>query len=118
MQIILADDQTDVRSAIRLMLEEKPDISIVGEASTSFELLKQTRLNNPDLIMLDWELPGTSAKELVSLLQVMRPGILIIALSSSPMVRHIALKAGVRFVCKSDPPETLLKAVDDCLKNS
>ena len=70
--------------------------------------------------MLDWELPGTKPKELVAMLRTRYPLISIIALSSSPQMKQASLSAGVNeFVCKSDPPESLLKAVKNCgLENS
>jgi two-component system invasion response regulator UvrY len=115
MRIIVADDRPEVRSALRLMLEEKPENVVIGEVATSYELLWQVNTGRPDLILLDWELPGTKPKELLSILRALHPRILIIALSSYPQMRHAALEAGaLSFVSKSDPPGSLLAALDDC----
>jgi DNA-binding NarL/FixJ family response regulator len=112
MRIILADDQPDVLSAMRLLLEERPGISIVAEVTHMSDLIHQVKLNSPDLILLDWELPGTQAQDLVAFLTKLNPPPAVIALSSSPQVKQAALNAGVlEFVCKSDPPESLLNAV-------
>ncbi len=115
MRIIVADDQPEVRSALRLMLEEKPGNSVIDEVSTSYELLWQVSAGGPDLILLDWELPGTKPKELLSILRNLYPHLMVIALSSHPQTRQAALEAGAHtFACKSDPPENLLAALDDC----
>lgn len=115
MRVILADDQPEVRSALRLLLEEKPGITIIAEASTSKELLSQARVGCPDLLLLDWELPVSEPEELVKLLHQICPQLSIIALSSRPQMRPTALKTGIRyFVCKSEPPEQLLMALDNC----
>jgi DNA-binding NarL/FixJ family response regulator len=112
MRVIIADDQPEVRSALRLLLEEKPGVKIVDEASSSYELLKKVRETCPELILLDWELPGTAPVELISLLQARCQRLAIIALSSRPQMRKAALEAGVQdFICKSDPPEDLLNAL-------
>jgi DNA-binding NarL/FixJ family response regulator len=118
MRVILADDQPEVRSALRLALEEKPGTSVMSEVGSSYELLWQVNNNCPDLILLDWELPGTKPKDLLSVLQTLYPHLLVIALSSRPQIRQAALDAGaVDFVCKSDPPENLLAALETCYQD-
>jgi DNA-binding NarL/FixJ family response regulator len=115
MRIILADDQPEVRSALRLLLEEKTGIKVIADASTSTELLRQVRACCPDLILLDWELPGSEPEKLVKLLHKTCSSLYIIALSSRPQMKPVALKAGVlHFICKSEPPEQLLAALDNC----
>ena len=119
MRVILADDHPDVRSAMRLIIEEKPDVEVVAEVSTSSDLLSQIRSNCPDLVLLDWELPGTRSADLVSLLHALCSHLAVIALSSSPQVKQAALNAGAHeFVCKSDPPESLLIALDHCYQHN
>jgi DNA-binding NarL/FixJ family response regulator len=115
MRVILADDQPEVRSALRLLLEEKPGIQVLAEASTTRELLQQVRDNCPDLLLLDWELPGNDPAGLISLLRALCPQLTVIALSSRPQAKPAAVEAGVRhFICKSEPPEQLLTALDNC----
>lgn len=115
MRVILADDQPEVCSALRLLLEEKPGINVLSEVGNTYELLRQVQASCPDLILLDWELPGASSKELVPLLHTLCPHLEIIALSSHPQMKPAALKAGVRhFICKSEPPEQLLTALENC----
>ena len=115
MRVIIADDQPEVRSALRLLLEEKPGVKVIEEASSSCELLRKARETCPELVLLDWELPGTLPVELISILQAQCPRLAIIALSSRPQMRKAALESGVRdFICKSDPPEDLLTALGSC----
>jgi DNA-binding NarL/FixJ family response regulator len=115
MRVIIADDQPEVRSALKLLLEEKPGVRVVGEASNSPELLRKVGECSPELILLDWELPDNTPADLISILHTRYPGLSIIALSSRPQMRKVALEAGARdFVCKSDPPEHLLTALDYC----
>ncbi len=114
MHVIVADDQPEVCSALRLILEEKPGMGGVSEANTAIDLFHQVRTDCPDLILLDWELPGTNPQEIVAKLKAICPHLSIVALSSRPQMKQIALKAGVQsFVCKSEPPEQLLNALDN-----
>jgi len=124
MRVLLADDQANVRSALRLLLAQEPDLDMVGEATETEELLVQVEATCPDLVLLDWELPGTQAtarptdagQRLILALRACRPGLKIIALSVYPEARQAALAAGAdSFVSKGDPPDQLLAAVDDFL---
>ncbi|MBE2201252.1 MAG: response regulator transcription factor [Anaerolinea sp.] len=112
MRILLADDQVTVRSALRLLLEQEPHVEIIGESADATAVLQAIERVEPDLILLDWELPGLSPVQLLRLLRYERPLLRIIALSSRPEARKRALAAHVdAFVSKSAPPEELLAAV-------
>lgn len=112
MNVLLADDRAKVRSALRLLLEQEPDIQIVGEAADATGLLLAVERDAPDLILLDWELPGLPPENLLRLLRYLRPTIWVIALSGRPEARPAALAAGIDgFVSKGDPPEQVLTAM-------
>jgi len=109
MRVLLADDQTDVRWALRVLLQEEPGLSLVGEAIKTEELLAQSQIIQPDLILLDWELPGQPTKKMLMMLHALIPRPQIIALSGRSEARQAALAAGVdAFISKGDPPEQLL----------
>ncbi|MGD8625504.1 MAG: response regulator transcription factor [Anaerolineae bacterium] len=115
MRIILADDRAPVRSALRLLLRYHPGVEIVGEAVDTRGLLDWVKATCPDLVLLDWELPGLAPATLLPLLREQCPDLRVIAFSSKPEVRRAALEAGADlFVSKGDPPEEVLAAVDRC----
>lgn len=111
-RILLADDQDQVRSALRFLLEQENDLSIVGEGVNAQALIERTRATLPDLVLLDWELPGLQDGILGALWEI-RPGLSVIALSGRPEARRDAMLAGVTaFVSKAGPPEQLLGAIE------
>jgi len=117
MKVLLADDQIKVRSALRLLLEQQADIEILGEAVDSTGVLDWVKAACPDLILLDWELPGRQAMDLVHAVGEICPGTRIVALSGRPESRGAALAAGVDvFVSKGEPPERLLSGIEECRK--
>ncbi len=65
MRILLADDQSEVRSALHLLLEQEAGLTIVEEVSEADELLAQVEMTCPDVVLLDWELPGLQASVVV-----------------------------------------------------
>jgi chemotaxis response regulator CheB len=92
MRVFLADNQAKVRSALRLVLEQDPDIKVVGEVDDPCSLLEQVEEAYPDILMLDWDLTCICITELVSSLE--------------------AFNAGVHaFVNKGAPPESLLETL-------
>lgn len=118
MRILLADDQPQVRFALRVLLERQPGLTVVGEAADTDTLLSQAETARPDLVLLGWELPGPAAGGLLPTLRETRPGLLVIALSGRPEAHQAAISAGAdAFVSKSDPPERLLAAITDCWTN-
>lgn len=112
MRILLADGQSRVRSAIRLLLEQQPERNVIEEVTTAQELLERAGNRCPDMLLLDWDLLGTTPENLLATLRALCPGLFITVLNSRPQTKQLALKAGANeFVGKNDPPERLLAAV-------
>lgn len=118
MRVLLADDQADLRSALRLLLEQEPGVESVGEVADVDALLSQVMRFQPDLLLLDWELPGLkpaeAARRLLATLHVQQPFLQVIVLSGRPESNRSALAAGADlFVSKTEPPDRLLAALRD-----
>lgn len=112
MRVLLADDKTQVRSALRLLLEHEEGMTVVGEADNSTDVLAAVQQACPDMVLLAWELPPQGGCAVLSALRAARPGLIVVALSSRPEARYEALAAGAdAFVSKADPPEQLLAAI-------
>lgn len=109
MRVILADDDRNVRSALRLLLEKELEFEVAGEAADGKDLLVEAGSAEPDLVLFDWELPGLKTAEMVSELRECCPRAILISLSGRLEARQAALGAGVdAFVSKGDPPERVL----------
>ncbi|MDX1417037.1 MAG: response regulator transcription factor [Candidatus Promineifilaceae bacterium] len=112
MRVLLADDHLPVRSALKLALSQLPEFEIVGEAADATSLLRAAAHKEPDLLLLDWELPGLPMEQLLRLLRFERPSLKIFALSSRPEAEQAALVAGVHiFRSKTDQPERILNTL-------
>jgi len=114
MKILLADDQPNVRSAMRLLLEQQAKSNRVDEVTNTRELLNNINKHCPDILFLDWELPGHIPSNLLTNLCILCPDLFIVAMDSKPQTRHIALQAGANeFIGKNDPPERLLTVIEN-----
>lgn len=115
MRILVADDQPRIRFALRALLDRQPKMQIVSEAGNMDDLLVQIEMTHPDLVLLDWELPGRRMPGSPATLRREHPDLVVIALSGRPEARQAALAAGAdAFVSKADPPERLLAAIAAC----
>jgi DNA-binding NarL/FixJ family response regulator len=118
MRVLLADNRQEVRSALRLRLEQEPDIVIAGEVTKAGEMLAQVMTTCPDVVLIDCELPGLKAREIVAELRSLCPHLLVIALCSRPEMRQAALAAGAdAFISKGDSPESLLATIKKAHSN-
>lgn len=112
MRVYIADDQSQVRAALRLLLAQEQDVQLVGEADNVRMLLREAKKLRPDLILLDWELPGLPGLHPLENLRKAAPAAKVIALSGQSDKTAAALREGAfAFVSKTDPPEVLLAAL-------
>ena len=113
MRVLLADDQKDVRAALRLVIEQHPCFHVAGEVRTVTDLLRTVQQQTPDIILIDWELPGFRFADHLQHLRSICPKMVLVALSGQPASRQQALAAGAdSFVCKADAPDKLLAMLE------
>jgi DNA-binding NarL/FixJ family response regulator len=111
-RVFTADGEGHVRSALRLVLSQEPDLRVVGEASAAEGLASQVGAAGADLVLLDWGLAAPGDNGVIASLRGLTPRPRVIALSGRPEHRLEALAAGVdAFVSKGDPPDRLLAVV-------
>jgi len=112
MRILLADAQSRVRFALRVLLERQPGMEVAGDIANGEELLSLTKEACPDLVLLDWGLPGLT-DDLLDRLRDECPCVYVIALSGRPEAGRLALDSGAdAFVCKCDSAQRLLAAIE------
>ena len=112
MRVLLADSESNVRYGLRVLLEERSDIEVVGEAADAGDLLAQVKAACPDLALLSWGLPGLAGTDLLPALRGACDDLYVIVLSGRPEARQAVLDAGAdAFVSKVEPPERLLAAI-------
>ena len=110
--ILIGDASPRVRFGLRLLLEQQPGWRVVGETEDTQALLESVRCGCPDLLLLDGELPGMPAQELLTVIRLACPHLRVVFMSSKDELRQAALQAGGDiFVYKADPPENLLDLI-------
>ena len=112
-RILLADDNHNLRSALRLLLETRFEFQLVTEARDMEHVLAQVEDTQPDCLVLDWELPGRPTRERVPVLRTLVPGLKVIAISARPESKQAALSEGAdAFICQTEPPVKILEVIE------
>jgi DNA-binding NarL/FixJ family response regulator len=96
--VLLADDHTIVRRGFRRLLEDDPEIVVVGEASDGDEAIKLAAALKPQVVVMDCAMPGTSGLTATRAIVGQAPEVAILMLSmhsEATLVRQ-ALEAGAR----------------------
>ncbi len=81
-RVIIADDHPAFRSGLRAFLEQEPDVEILAEADDGRTALHLARTLEPDVLVLDLEMPGFSGIEVTQCLRQERPDLPILILSA------------------------------------
>jgi DNA-binding NarL/FixJ family response regulator len=111
-RFLLADDNPDLRSALRLMLETRLNAPLVLEAADHARLIEQSMAHHPECLILDWELPGLDDPDYLTALRDLLPDLKIIVTSAWPEAAEAAAAAHAdAFISKTDPPSEILNAI-------
>ena len=113
-KILSADDHPVVRRGLRQILGEESDMTVLGEAATSPEVLEKVRQQHYDLVLLDITLPGRGGLEVLKELKHDYPKLPVLILSMHPEDQFGArvLKAGAAgYMTKESAPEILVNAI-------
>ncbi len=113
-RVLLADDQALVRAGLRMILEDQPDIQVVGEADDGEKAVGLARRTQPDVVLLDIRMPVMDGIEATR--RVTEPSLppRVVILTTFDLDEYVydALTAGASgFLLKDVPPPELVNAV-------
>jgi two-component system NarL family response regulator len=117
MRVLLVDDHTILRQALRLMLGSEPDIEIVGEAGDGREAVTLTHHLQPDIVLMDIGMPVMNGIEATRAIHAESPGICVIGLSMfehHQQARAMRAAGAMEYVTKSAPPDQLVTVMRAC----
>jgi DNA-binding NarL/FixJ family response regulator len=115
-RILLVDDQHSVRRGLAMRLQLEPDITVVGEAEDAISALSAASVLRPDVLVMDYEMPGMNGVEAARRLSEMGSASRVVMLSihDTPAIKQQAAEAGIDvFIAKHQPSEALLAAIRD-----
>lgn len=113
-RILVADDNPDFREGLRGMLEAIPDTTVVGEATTGDEAIVLAARLQPDLALMDLQMPGINGIEGTRRIVSTSPhiGVLVLTMFEDDDSVFAALRAGARgYILKGAPKAEMLRAI-------
>ncbi|GIV97077.1 MAG: DNA-binding response regulator [Herpetosiphonaceae bacterium] len=113
-RILLADDHEVVRQGLVAILETQPDFEVVGEASSGAEAVELAAKLNPDIILLDLEMPSMDGLHALRAIRAAHPDRKIIVFTAFDTDERIfgAVQAGAQgYLLKGAPRDELFRAI-------
>ena len=114
-RVILCDDHEIVREAIKSRIADVEAIEIVGEAADGREVVEKAKELEPDVVIMDVEMPKRDGIEATRALMQEVPGVRVLMFSAhaEPDLLGLALEAGASgFVPKSAPAQDIARAIE------
>ena len=113
-KVVIVEDHPGVREGIKKLLFGAKDIRVVGEGANGMEAIQLAQTHDPDVILLDVELPMLRGDEVVRKIRAMQSRIKVLAVSSyndRSYVQGMLENGASGYITKEEAPELLVEAV-------
>ena len=114
LRLVVADDHPVVRKGLRALIEAEPDLRVAGEAADGLEAVKLIEQERPDVLIVDWMMPGLGGLEVIRQARSCSPQTRCIVLSMHANEGYVleALKNGASgYVLKEESHAAMVEAV-------
>lgn len=115
-QVLIVDDAPLVRRELRTLLSLTGELDIVGEATNGLEAIQQIEELQPDVVLMDLEMPVMDGYEATQQIKARHPACRVVALTvhSYDEAHKKALQAGVdAFIVKGTPVDKIVQAITE-----
>jgi DNA-binding NarL/FixJ family response regulator len=118
-RILVVDDSQAMRRGLRHLLERHPHWRVCGEASDGREAVQKAQQVDPDVIVLDFQMPEMNGLDAAKSIRQRSPRvpILMVSMHMSPQLADEARKIGIRGVCAKTDVFCVVEAVEVLLKH-
>lgn len=113
-RILLADDHTLFRDGLRALLNSLPDTDVVGEAASGAQAIQQAETHQPDVVLMDIQMPGINGIEATRQIVQTSPhiGVVIVTMFEDNDSVFAAMRAGARgYVLKGADQAEMLRVI-------
>jgi DNA-binding NarL/FixJ family response regulator len=113
-KVFITDDQEIIQNGLQRILADADDITIAGIYSNGDQLLQAVQINQPDVLLLDIQMPGKSGIELAGIIGKDYPQVKIIALTNIDVltqVRKMLQQGCAGYLLKDASPTVIIQAI-------
>ena len=113
-RILVVDDHATVRQGLKLLIDNQPDMEVIGEAADGHGVLEQATALKPDIVLMDISMPGLNGLVATRTLKRVQPAVRIIVLTRHEDETYLQelLRAGASgYVLKQSAPAEFLQAI-------
>jgi DNA-binding NarL/FixJ family response regulator len=112
--VLVADDHPMVREGLRALIEQLPDLELVGEVATGLEAVKEAVAERPDVVIMDLAMPELDGFEATRQIARVAPdtAVLILTMTEDDRTLSRAMRAGAKgYLLKGATKEQIVRAV-------
>jgi DNA-binding NarL/FixJ family response regulator len=113
-RVFVVDDHTLFREGLRAVFDSIPDVEFVGEAATGDEAVERVLDLNPQVVLMDIQIPGLNGIEATRRILAARPdiGVIVVTMLEDDDSVYAAMRAGAHgYVLKGADQEQMLRAI-------
>jgi DNA-binding NarL/FixJ family response regulator len=114
MKILIVDDHPVFRAGLLALIESESELDVCGEAEDGEQAISQVKKLNPDIVIIDINMPRLNGIEATSQILAIHPNIKVIALSintGEQIVKDMLNAGAVGYLLKDETPEELVNAI-------
>lgn len=119
-RLLVVDDEPSFRLLAKLVLEDRPEYEVVGEAGDGEEAIERAARLRPDVVLLDLNMPVMNGLKALPRLRAASPSsiVVVVSVARDQQELHQAKMAGAHgFIDKALPNDEFVRALDACLSS-
>ena len=113
-RILIVDDQKMIREGLKALIQTESDLEVVGIAENGEDGIKQVELHQPDIVLMDMEMPGMDGVSATKVICEKFPNIKVLVLSTFDTQEYVALSlssGAMGYLLKGTPAKELTNAI-------
>lgn len=113
-RVVVVDDHAIFREGVRSLLARVDDIAVVGEAATTEQAVQVSADTNPDVVLMDLNIPGGGGEAATAAILATQPDVAVMVLTMHTDDQHLrrALQAGARgYLVKDAEPDAIIRSI-------